>query len=46
MKDGISPRVEEGAALGDEGECIKEFLPERMHFEHLMGCIPVKEKGL
>ena len=46
MEDGVGPGIEEGAALGDEGEGVEEFLPERMHFEHLMWRIPVKEEGL
>ena len=46
VEDGIAPGIQEGAALDDEGESIKEFLPEFIHLKHLMRGIAVQKESL
>jgi hypothetical protein len=43
---GVGAWVEEGRALGDKSEAIKEFLPKFVHFKHLVGSVAVQEEGL
>ena len=46
MQDGICTRRQIGASLANPSKEIKESLPELIHNEHLMGCIPVKKEAL
>ena len=46
VEDGVRPRAQIAAALGDVGEKIEEALPELVHDEHFMGRVAVQKKCL
>lgn len=46
MQDRVCPGVEEGRALGDKSETVKEPFPEFIHSEHLMRSIAMQEESL
>jgi len=46
VQDSIGPGVQEGRALGNKSEAVKESFPEFIHSEHLMRSIAVQEESL
>ena len=46
VQDSIGPGVQEGRALGNKSEAVKELLPELIHLKHLMRTIAMQEESL
>ena len=41
VQDRVGPRVQEGGALAEKSEPVKELFPEFIHLKHLMRCVAV-----